>query len=102
MTAFHMTCSCGHDIKVDAADRDQAVAKIQSMMDAKAIDAHLKEKQRGRASAERRTGPSDDRAEHSRGVSAETLFVAVVALLTTRSRWLWRGRAAALRPLLGR
>jgi hypothetical protein len=47
MTAFHMTCSCGHDIKVDAADRDQAVAKIQSMMDENAIDAHLKEKHEG-------------------------------------------------------
>ena len=45
MTAYHMTCSCGHDIQVDAKTRDEAVAKFQSMMDKNAIDAHLKEKQ---------------------------------------------------------
>jgi hypothetical protein len=47
MAAYHMTCSCGHDIKVDAKNRDEAVSKIQSMMDEKAIDAHLKEKHKG-------------------------------------------------------
>jgi len=47
MAAFHMTCSCGHDIKVDAKNRDEAVTKIQSMMDEKAIEAHLREKHKG-------------------------------------------------------
>ena len=47
MAAYHMTCSCGHDIKVDAKSRDEAVTKIQSMMDEKAIDAHLNEKHKG-------------------------------------------------------
>ena len=47
MAQYHMTCSCGHDIKVDAKNRDEAVSKIQSMMGEKAIDAHLKEKHKG-------------------------------------------------------
>jgi hypothetical protein len=47
MAAFHMTCSCGHDIKVDAKDRADAISKIQSMMDRKAIEAHIKEKHPG-------------------------------------------------------
>ena len=47
MSAFHMTCSCGHDIKVDAKNRDEAVSKIQGMMTKDAIAAHMKEKHPG-------------------------------------------------------
>ena len=47
MAQYHMTCSCGHDIKVDAKNRDEAVSKIQSMMNEKAIDTHLSEKHKG-------------------------------------------------------
>jgi hypothetical protein len=47
MAAFHMQCSCGHDIRVDAKNRTDAVSKIQSMMDKKAIDEHMKAKHQG-------------------------------------------------------
>jgi len=47
MSAFHMQCSCGHDIKVDAKNRTEAVSKIQSIMNKSAIEAHIKEKHKG-------------------------------------------------------
>jgi hypothetical protein len=47
MPAFHMTCSCGHDIKVDAKDRAEAVSKIQGIMNEGAIAAHMMEKHPG-------------------------------------------------------
>jgi hypothetical protein len=47
MSAFHMTCSCGHDIKVDAKDRPGAVSKIQEIMTEDAIAAHMKDKHQG-------------------------------------------------------
>ena len=47
MAAFHMTCSCGHDIKVDAKDRGEAVTKIQSIMNKDAIEKHIKERHPG-------------------------------------------------------
>ncbi len=40
VSAFHMTCGCGHDIKVDAKDRPEAVSKIQGIMTKDAIAAH--------------------------------------------------------------
>jgi hypothetical protein len=47
MSAYHMTCSCGHDIKVDAKDRADAVSKIQGIMTKDAIAAHMKERHPG-------------------------------------------------------
>jgi hypothetical protein len=47
MTTYHMTCTCGYDVKVDAADRDEAVSKIQGIMDADAIAAHMKDRHPG-------------------------------------------------------
>ena len=47
MPAYQMTCSCGQEIKVDAADRQDAVSKIQAMMNEDAIAAHMKEKHPG-------------------------------------------------------
>jgi hypothetical protein len=47
MSAFHMTCACGHDIKVDAKNRPEAVSKIQGIMTKDAIAAHFKEKHAG-------------------------------------------------------
>ena len=47
MSAFHMTCSCGYDIKVDAKNRTDAVSQIQGMMTEDAIAAHMNEKHQG-------------------------------------------------------
>ncbi len=47
MTGFSFTCPCGHQIKVDADNRNQAVSKIQGMMEEKAIAAHFKERHPG-------------------------------------------------------
>ena len=47
MSEYQMTCSCGDEIKVDAADRDEAVSKIQAMMTDEAVAAHMKEKHPG-------------------------------------------------------
>ena len=47
MADFQFTCPCGHQIKVDAASRNEAVSKIQGMMDKDAIAAHFKEKHPG-------------------------------------------------------
>jgi hypothetical protein len=47
MQAFQMTCSCGHEIKVQASDRDDAVRRIQATMGKDAIEAHIKEKHPG-------------------------------------------------------
>jgi hypothetical protein len=49
MAGFAFTCPCGHEIKVDAGNRNEAVSKIQGMMDEKAIGAHFKEKHPGQA-----------------------------------------------------
>jgi hypothetical protein len=49
MSGFAFTCPCSHEIKVDAGNRNEAVAKIQGMMDEKAIAAHFKEKHPGQA-----------------------------------------------------
>jgi len=44
MPNYSMTCSCGDEMKVDAVDREEAVAKLQSIMTAEAIKAHMEEK----------------------------------------------------------
>jgi hypothetical protein len=36
MAGFQFTCPCGHQIKVDAGNRNEAVSKIQGVMDDKA------------------------------------------------------------------
>jgi len=43
MAEFSMTCSCGHEMKVEAGSRDEAVGKLQAMMTQEAIDQHLAE-----------------------------------------------------------
>ena len=40
MAAFGMTCTCGEEMTVDAADRDQAVSLLQSGMTQEGLDAH--------------------------------------------------------------
>lgn len=40
MTAFGMTCTCGHEMTVEAPDRGQAVALLQGGMTQDALDAH--------------------------------------------------------------
>jgi hypothetical protein len=47
MAGYQFTCPCGHQIKVDAGNRNEAVSKIQGAMDEKAIAAHFKEKHPG-------------------------------------------------------
>ena len=47
MAAFHMQCSCGHDIKVEAKSRTDAVSKIKGLLDEKAIEEHLKTRHKG-------------------------------------------------------
>jgi len=47
MAAYQFTCPCGHEIKVDAASRGDAVSKIQGVMDKDAIAAHFREKHSG-------------------------------------------------------
>jgi hypothetical protein len=49
MAGFSFTCPCGHQIKVDAGSRNDAVGKMQGMMDEKAIAAHFKERHPGQA-----------------------------------------------------
>lgn len=38
-----MKCTCGHDMTVEAATKEEAVTKMQQMMDQKGIDAHWME-----------------------------------------------------------
>jgi hypothetical protein len=47
MADYQFTCPCGHQIKMAAGNRDEAVSKIQGAMDEKAIAAHFKEKHPG-------------------------------------------------------
>jgi hypothetical protein len=49
MAGFEFTCPCGHQIKVDADNRNEAVSKIQGVMDERAIAAHFQEKHPGQA-----------------------------------------------------
>jgi hypothetical protein len=47
MTTYQMACSCGNVMKIDAASRDEAVRKLQAMMTADAIQAHMTQKHPG-------------------------------------------------------
>jgi hypothetical protein len=40
MAAFAMTCTCGDEMSVEAADRDQAVSMLQAGMTQEGLDAH--------------------------------------------------------------
>ena len=44
MMNFAMTCSCGDEMTVQAANRDEAVMKMKAMMTQEAVDAHWMEK----------------------------------------------------------
>lgn len=44
MMNFSMTCSCGDIMKVEAANREEAVTKMKAMMTQVAVDAHWVEK----------------------------------------------------------
>ncbi|MDP3963128.1 MAG: hypothetical protein Q8Q39_01390 [bacterium] len=43
MQKFIFTCTCGHEIPVQAADRKEAVDKMKIMMDEKAIKQHMED-----------------------------------------------------------
>ncbi|MDP3735134.1 MAG: hypothetical protein Q8R39_01750 [bacterium] len=47
MTSYKMTCPCGDTMTVEAATRDEAVAKFKSMMNEAGIKAHMDEKHPG-------------------------------------------------------
>lgn len=40
MAAFGMTCTCGEEMTIDAASRDEAVSMLQGGMTQDALDAH--------------------------------------------------------------
>ncbi len=40
---FSMTCTCGHVMDVEAANRDEAIVKMKAMMDQAGLDAHWNE-----------------------------------------------------------
>jgi len=42
-----MTCSCGDTLKIESASREEAVSKLQSMMNESMITAHMAEKHPG-------------------------------------------------------
>ena len=44
MNTYIMTCACGDKMDVQAATRDEAVKKLQGMMDEGAIKKHMSEK----------------------------------------------------------
>lgn len=47
MTKYSMTCSCGDVMDVEAENREEAVQKMQNMMNAEMIDKHMTEKHPG-------------------------------------------------------
>jgi len=47
MPKFSMTCSCGHEMSVDAATRQEGVAKMKAMFTKEAVDQHLADKHPG-------------------------------------------------------
>ena len=47
MTTYTMECSCGDTMPVEAETRAEAVAKMQAMMTAEMIAAHMAEKHPG-------------------------------------------------------
>jgi len=44
---YSMTCTCGHEMSVEAENREEAVMKMQEMMTPEAIAAHWSEKHMG-------------------------------------------------------
>ena len=44
MADFSMTCTCGHTMTMDAANRDEAVAKFKAGMTQEALDQHFRER----------------------------------------------------------
>ena len=83
MQTFQMTCSCGHEIKVQAADRDDAVRRIQATMGKDAIAAHIKDRHPGEpvptveqvhAMIAQATVPAGSAAGASPAASAEAQF----------------------------
>lgn len=47
MSKFSMTCTCGHELSVDAATRESAVQQIKAMMPPDAVAKHMAEKHPG-------------------------------------------------------
>lgn len=47
MTTYQMTCSCGDTMNIESSNREEAVSKLQAMMNVSAIAAHMKEKHPG-------------------------------------------------------
>jgi hypothetical protein len=43
MANFSMTCTCGHTMTVDAANRDEAVSKFKAGMTQQALDDHMRQ-----------------------------------------------------------
>jgi len=41
MADFSMQCTCGHVMTIDAANRDDAVAKFKAGMTQQALDEHM-------------------------------------------------------------
>ena len=42
MANFSFTCTCGHVMTTDAANRDEAVSKFKAGMTQQALDDHIK------------------------------------------------------------
>ncbi|MGQ0568037.1 MAG: hypothetical protein ACT4P5_00695 [Armatimonadota bacterium] len=47
MSQFSMTCTCGHVMNVDAANRPEAVQKLKGVMTADAVAQHMADKHPG-------------------------------------------------------
>lgn len=47
MTRYVLECTCGHDVKVNAKDRDDAVRQMKAMMDKKGMEEHFRKYHRG-------------------------------------------------------
>lgn len=41
MNTYAVECSCGHDMKVQASDMDEAIARLTSMMDSDGVRDHF-------------------------------------------------------------
>ena len=44
MASFSMTCTCGHVMTLDAANRDEAVTKFKAGMNQEALDQHFRQR----------------------------------------------------------
>ena len=43
MASFSMTCTCGHTMTLDAANRDAAVSMFKAGMTQQALDDHMRQ-----------------------------------------------------------